>query len=539
MRLLVLAAAAAGAVALGWSDPVSLAATSVAVAPTVAVTGGRLHVFWLDRSTPAAAGGELWHAVLSPDGRQVRSPSRLQGGVDTRLGFPVATAWGPGAAAAWMTRGVGGVSLEIAILDGEGSPQALLRPDPAPREEAGRIGLAAADAGGPLHVVWSAFDRGRRQVWYARIHEVGTEARSSGGPPFTASAPRAVAAGDAPAIMLDPQPRVLWWDTEGAGDFRLMVGDLTPEGLASQRPLTGAIALVAPLPVLPARAGEAHVVLIPTIERAFSTAGRLYGIRLDRAGRGSSRIPLLGRTRVADLSVAHGDGQAVAVWSQPTGRRQNSELYAARLSPGEDVLETPTRITFSIPGSLKPGAAVVGGHPAAVWLEVTGFGRFSLSFATSQTPRRRLFLLGIPELDLFRPGPSLLFVVLTALSVLPIALVVAAVTLIAGTILVAVAQMLAAPFRRIDDLLRRPGAKMGAVLAATGAVQVGARALIPGQPHPLALAGPLACLAIPALWWWSRRPGSSVARLLTVPGIVLAGTMVALFAWGARQLSQF
>jgi hypothetical protein len=348
----------------------------------------------------------------------------------------------------------------------------------------------------------------------------------------------AVTFGDAPALLVDPDTRLLWWEGEGAGDFRLMIGDLSPTGLTSRRPLTGAIALVAPVPVLPSRAGETAVVLIPTIERTFATAGRVYAIRLVQAAARAPRIPLLGRTSVADLALAEGDGIAVAVWSQPTGRRQNSELFAARLV-GEEILEAPSRITYSIPGSLKPAAAVVGGHPAAVWLEVAGFGRFSVSFATSAAPRRRQILLGITELDLFRPGPSLLFAVLTILSVLPIALLVAAVTLIAGAIVVGVGQMLVAPFRWGDHLLGRRAVKMGAVLTATMLIQIAARGLIPGHPHPLALAVPMACVGVLAVSWVSRRQAGAMAGLVAVSAAVLAAVLVALFRWGAGQLTQF
>ena len=522
---------------LGWSDPITIAATSVAVPPAVAVTGDRVHVFWLDRGGPTEVTGDLWHTVLSADGRPLMPPSRLRSKVDTRLAFPVAVPWGSRAAVAWMTRVSGGVLLEIALLGADGTPLTMLRAHEVPREEAGRVTLAA-DADGPLHVAWSQFDRGERTVWYARVESPDPVAAERGGPDLAVSDPVAVTSGDAPALMLDPHPRLLWWETEGAGDFRLMIGDLSPASLTSRRPLTGAIALVAPLPVLPSHVGQTAVILVPTIERTFSTAGRVYAVNPVQAAAAPRRTPLLGRTSVADVAVTEGDGIAVAVWSQPTGRRQNSEIHSARLL-GEEILEPPSRVTFSIPGSLKPAVAVISGHPAAVWLEVTGFGRFSVSFATSATPRRRLFLLGVAELDVYRPGPSLLFAFLTTLSILPIALLVAAVTLIAGAILVAVGQMLAAPFSRVDDLLGRQGVKMGALLVATGLIQMATRGLIPGHPDPLALAIPLASLGIPVVWCVSRRPAGAITGLLAVSGTVLAAILVALFSWGAGQLSQF
>ena len=523
---------------LGWSDPITIAATSVAVPPAVAVTGARVHVFWLDRGGPTEVAGDLWHAVLSADGRPLMPPSRLRSNVDTRLAFPVAVPWGSRAAVAWMTRASGGAILEIVLLGADGMPLAMLRAHEVPREEAGRITLATSGADGPLHVAWSQFDRGERMIWYARVVSPDPVAAERGGLDLVVSAPVAVTSGDAPALMLDPHPLLLWWEAEGAGAFRLMIGDLSPAGLTSRRPLTGAIALVAPLPALPSHVGQTAVILIPTIERTFSTAGRVYAVNPVQAAAAPHRTPLLGRTSVADLAVTEGDGIAVAVWSQPTGRRQNSEIHSARLL-GEEILEPPSRVTFSIPGSLKPAGAVISGHPAAVWLEVTGFGRFSVSFATSATPRRRLFLLDVAELDVYRPGPSLLFAFLTTLSILPIALLVAAVTLMAGAILVAVGQMLAAPFSRVDDLLGRRGVKMGALLVATGLIQLAARGLIPGHPHPLALAIPLASLGIPVVSWVSRQPAGAMTGLLAVSGTVLGAILVALFSWGAGQLSQF
>ena len=77
--------AAVLAAALGWSDPVPIASTSAAMPPAVAVVDGRVHVFWLDRLGPTASTGDLWHAVLSSDGRVTRSPSRLRSAVDIRF----------------------------------------------------------------------------------------------------------------------------------------------------------------------------------------------------------------------------------------------------------------------------------------------------------------------------------------------------------------------------------------------------------------------------------------------------------------------
>lgn len=516
------------AAALGWSDPVPIATTSLAVPPAVAVAGGRVHVFWLDRSGPTASAGDLWHAVLSPDGRVRRPPARLRSGVDTRLAFPVAVPWAGRVAAAWMRRTPEGVALEIAVLTLDGSLRTLVRPDATPREEAGRIALATSP--GALHAAWSQFDGEQRQIWYTRVQVADLAHRP----------PVAVAAGDAPALMLDPDPRLFWWEAAGAAGFRLMTGSLGPTHLTRRRALTGTISLVTPLPVLPTAHGGASLLLIPTLERTLSTAGRLYAVRVGSGEGLPRRVSVLGRTPVSDVSLAHHDGMAVAVWSQAVGRRQNSELFAARfLRDEEAVLDPPSRLTYTIPGSLKPAAAIVAGHPAAVWLEVTGFGEFSLSFGTSAAPRRHRFLLGITELDLYRPGGLLAFGALAAASVLPIALVLTATTLLPATLLVLVVQLIVAPFRRLDDLLRTPMVRLAAVLIVTVAIQVTARGLIPGRPTPALLAVPLACVAPPALALLARRGVSTIGWGLAAVGLVLSGTVIALFPWGAGQLSQF
>ena len=251
------------------------------------------------------------------------------------------------------------------------------------------------------------------------------------------------------------------------------------------------------------------------------------------------RVPVLGQSRVSDASLSQDDGAAVAIWSQAVGRRQNSELHAARLrGSGEAFLEPPSRLTYTIPGSLRPAAALIAGAPAAVWLEVTGFGEFSLSFGTSAAPRRHRFLLGLTELDLYRPGALLTFAALAAASVLPIALLLTATTLLPATLLLLVAQLLVTPFRRLDDLLRTPVVRVTAVLIATLAIQLVARGLIPGRPTPALLTVPLACAAPPLLLFLGRREAGTLVRGLATAGLVLFGALIALFPWGAGQLSQ-
>ena len=527
MRLLPLVVALAAA--LGWSDPIPIATTTAAVPPAVAVADGWIHVFWLDRRGPTASRGDLWYALLSHDGRVTRSPSILRSAVDTRLAFPVAVAWAGRVAAAWMTWTAEGVTLEMAVLDGDGSVQTFLRPDSIPREEAGRIALVPSPDG-VLHAAWSQFDGAQRRIWYTRVQDAGR----------THSPPVAVTAGDAPALMLDPIPRLFWWEPAGAGGFHLMTGSLDSGRLTQRRALTGTISLLYPLPVLPARLGPGSVLLMPTLERALSTAGRLYAMRVGPGDGLPPRVSVLGQTPVSDVSLAQQDGTAVAIWSQAVGRRRNSEVYAARLrSDGEAVLEPPARLTYTIPGSLKPAAALVGGAPVALWLEVTGFSEFSLSYGTSAAPRRHRFLLGITELDLYRPGALLAFAALAAASVLPIALLLTVTTILPATLFLLIAQLLATPFRRLDEILRTPVVTLAAVLLATLAIQLTVRGMIPGDPAPALIAVPLACAAPPMLVFVARQNVSAIARGLITAGLVLLGAVVALFPWGAGQLTQF
>jgi hypothetical protein len=99
--------------------------------------------------------------------------------------------------------------------------------------------------------------------------------------------------------------------------------------------------------------------------------------------------------------------------------------------------------------------------------------------------------------------------------------------------------MLAAPFDRMKDMLDRPPVRLGATLAGAGIIQVASRRFIPGQPHALALAVPLICLGTLVVVWASRRDPAPMPRLLALLAAVLGGAVVALFAWGAGQLSQF
>jgi hypothetical protein len=466
--------------------------------------------------------------VLSADGRRLRPPVLLRSGVDTRLAFPDAISWNGGVAVGWMSRGPAGVAAEIGILDVDGDVRAVLRPDPVRREEAGRISLSMSDDG-MLHAVWSQFDGEHRQIWY-----VGIRADLGHGRPV------ALVEGDAPALLPVPRPSLFWWESAGAAGFRLMTGRVEEGRVTDRKPLSGTISLVAPLPVLPAVADGNRVLLIPTVERAFSTSGQLYAMRLDATEVPPERVLLLEGNRVSDVSLSR-DGEPVfAIWSQGVGRRQTSELHGARLlGSAGGFLDAPSRLTYTIPGSLRPAAVIVGGHAAAVWLEVTGFGTFSLSYGTSAAPRRHRFLLGVTELDLFRPAALCAFAALAVISTLPIGLLLTAATLLLGTVLLSVAQMVAAPFGRLDAFLRRPLIRVAALIAMAVVIEVVVRTMIPGKPTPLLLAVPLLCLAPPAMVLLARHLETPLGRGLVSGGLVLLGALIALFPWGARQLSQF
>jgi hypothetical protein len=338
--------------------------------------------------------------------------------------------------------------------------------------------------------------------------------------------------------MLDPDPRLFWWEPAGAVGFRLLTGIVGPDGVTRRRSLTGTIALVAPLPVLPAALDTGSILLIPTLERTFSTAGRLYAMRLGGGSDPPPRMPLLGEAPVSDVAVAQGSGSPVAMWSQAVGRRQNSELFAARLGRGERLLEPASRLTYTIPGSLKPGVVVVEDAPAAVWLEVAGFGQFSITYGTSAHPRRHRFFLAIPELDLYRPGGLLAFAVLTVISVLPIAALLMGATLLPSMLVVLMAQMIVAPFSRLDEWLRRSAGKAVVTLAVTLAIQVAGRALIPSRPDPALLAVPMVAVGLPVVVWLVRRGREDLAAGLLTAAVVLVEAVVVLFPWGAAQLTQ-
>jgi len=81
--------------------------------------------------------------------------------------------------------------------------------------------------------------------------------------------------------------------------------------------------------------------------------------------------------------------------------------------------------------------------------------------------------------------------------------------------------------------------RLAAVLLATLAIQLTVRGMIPGAPAPVLIAVPLACAAPPVLVFLARRNVSAIARGLITAGLVLHGAVVALFPWGAGQLTQF
>jgi hypothetical protein len=118
-------------------------------------------------------------------------------------------------------------------------------------------------------------------------------------------------------------------------------------------------------------------------------------------------------------------------------------------------------------------------------------------------------------------------------------LLLTAAALLLGTVLLFVAQMVAAPFGRLDAFLRRPLIRVAALIAMAVVIEVVVRTMIPGKPTPLLLAVPLLCLAPPAMVLLARHLETPLGRGLVSGGLVLLGALIALFPWGARQLSQF
>ncbi|HEU5299021.1 MAG TPA: hypothetical protein VFW08_05945, partial [bacterium] len=417
MRALLLLAAAA-LPALTFTDPAPVAETTVAAPPAIIVADGRIHLFWLDRpaGSPRAT-GEVWHGALAPDGRIAIAPRRIEAGADTRFAWPVAALAGSRIHLAWMARGPGGLGLRVTVLETTGSVAGRVSPAAGMAEEGGRISLLVTGGSGTaehVHLAWSQFDRGARRVWYARLDAAGRVTLPG----------RAVVEGEAPALTRDEGVRLLWWTGAGAGTYILRTAALEAAGsVGPVEDLSGSLLLADPLPPIPSSGSEGLDILVPTLERSFRTSGQLYLIRL-RGGSATARLPLSRGRPLGDVVAWTGGEPPLLVWAEPAGRRQNGEIFAARLDAATGQLAELSRVSYTPSGSLRP--AVTGPFPTAAWLETVEVGRFRLVVGMAGG-RRRTALLNAPELDAARPASAAAFAAAVILSVLPFAALFAAV----------------------------------------------------------------------------------------------------------------
>ncbi len=512
-----------------WSDPIPIAETTVAAAPAVVAVENAIHIFWLNHPQGAPpATGEVWHAARSARGDNLVASHRIAANADTRLAWPAAARLGSRLYVAWMERTAGGVRLRVAIVGADGNLQRLVSPTSSVAEEGGRI--AVLESGSRIHIAWSQFADGNRWIWYARLTPDGT----------LDLAAHALADGDAPALVGEETPELLWWRPTGPGNYTLAMGEIENGRLERVSDLTGQVLLVNPLPPIPLSAPGGIDILVPTIEQAFRTASRLYLVRV-MGSAVTARLPLSGGRAMSDVTGADADRGKFVMWAEAAGRRQNSEIFAAHLEPPVGRLDRVARTTYTPAGSLRPSVAVVGGAPVAVWLETLDITRFQLVMGTSLVPRPRAFLLDTPELDLFRPGRFLSFSALVIVGVLPYAALLAGVFVLVALGIVGLAGVVFGEFAWWQQLQRRrPVQRMTAILALVLLVELPVRLLIPGNPGTTFLAVALAVPLVLAVAVLSRLRAGTGMLFLAAVGIVLLVQMTAvLFPWGATQLTQF
>lgn len=525
--LLALLLASAALSTLSFSDPIPVAETTVPAPPVLVGVEGAVHLFWLTRppSAPPAT-GEVWHAAASARGTVLVAPHRIAGGADTRLAWPAAARAGSALVVAWMAREPEVVRLQVAVLDPDGTVRRITTPAP-PAEEGGRI--AVLEHRGRIHLAWSQFSAGSRRVWYARLLPDGS--------PDVAAQP--LMDGDAPALAGGEILGLLWWSPRGAGNYALAMADVEDGRLDRVEDLTGQILLVSPVPPIPLTTPDGLDVLVPTTERAFRTAGRLYLVRVRGPGV-TARLPLSGSRALADVTAAPDGERATVFWVEAAGRRQNAEIFAATYEGASGRLSGVTRVTYTPPGSLRPAASTADGRPIVGWLETLDIARFRLVLATPAGARPRRFLLDTPELDLRRPGTLLAFSSSVILSVVPYAAVFASAFGLAAVALLLLAGAVLGGFGWWQALRERPAWRLLGFLAIALAIQVPARSLIPGQPGIglLAIAGAVPAVAVPAVIGL-RRVVAGMTVLAAAAGVLLIQMLVVLFPWGVRQLTQF
>lgn len=515
----------------GWADPHTIAETRVAAPPALIFAGGLFHLFWLDAESGLVV---VRHGAVDASGT-VRIPvQRLAVGADTRFGWPVAAAAGGQIVAAWMARTGAELRLMVAVVDTRGEVINPPHPVGPPAEEAGRIAILAQ--GGRIHLVWSQFDHGQRRVRHLPLTPAGAAIHPA----------RPVAPGDAPAIV-PGAGSLLWWHPVGFDTYRLTMATISDDGLTAAphqmvqraaRAITGTVSLSKIVPVIPVPGAGTLDLLLPIVERAFGTAGRLYHLRVTGEGASPRRL-VLGFRSVADVTVASAHGLTTVAWVEAVGRKRNSEIFAAIFDPQSQRLAAESRITLSPSGSVRPAVAAGPTGWAAAWLEVAGFNQFKLSFAMSSASRRDRILLGIPELDLFHPGRLITFSMTVLASVLPYAALFAIAFGLPAASLGLLGAAVFGSFRWWERVQTRPVLRLALLLALTLIFQLIGRALILGRPGGPALVISLSVVGVAALSLprrWQREP----LGFWGIAGLALLLQMLAvLFPWGARILSQF
>lgn len=522
-----------------WSRPVAVATTEIEARPALAVEpGGRTHVFYLDRG---AEGAVVSWAVVEPDGRIAHEPRTL-GRADPRAAWVAAAAAGreQEIVVAWVApsgEGMRVASLRV-LADGSGTGGRVLEGNlQGPQaDDAGPIALAASPAG--VHAIWSQASGGRRLIWYL-------------GPGMASAAP--VGPGDAPALSVGPEgPVGVWWERTGFDTYRLVAtglggsasrssetGGLAP---ASVRPLTGNLAtsVLEPPAAVHDASGRLHVIYGTTIRGLGPAVSRLTSLQVASHAQGApARLGFAAASPWAahPAAIAWLRGMAVAWADQRSGRSRTPEIYAAAVEEG---VAAEHRLTYSLRSSLRPALAADGGALTVAWLEVLPGGRFELSLATTARPARRLFLMGIPELDIYRPGGAAAFALTALLGALPYAAMMALATALLTAAVVSVGRAVFEETRWWRWLAASAARSALASLAlALGLLSTAVGALFPFVPR-LGLAPAVAVLALAwaALHLRGRDEAPLGWRLAFVLAVVFAAASALAFTWAAGALSQ-
>ena len=502
---------------LGWSRPVSIATTAVEARPALVVDArDRIHVFVIDRE---AGGGIVRWITTGLDGQIVGEPRTL-GAADLRARTLAAALDGPHIRIAWVAPS----GDEMRVVSARVSDATVIAPQTLsdPVEDAGPVSMAPS-AG--AHVVWSQATAGRHSVWYK-------------GP---GQSPLEVAQGDAPAISMDSAaPWIVWWQRAGFDTYRLVAAS-PPSGNPSISTLTGNLAtsrLHAPAAAHDGT-GRLHV-MFGTEQRGFGpVVGRLFILDVGLDGKPSPRRPVApGSPFAAAASAAPWRGMTAFAWTDlRSGRSRNPEIYVG-VDVGRVLAER--RLTYSLTASAQP--VLVAGPGAALtaaWLEVAPGGRFAVHLASTARPAPRHFLLGIPELDVYRPGEAAAFAVTVLIGTIPYALLITLATALLTGASAVVSRAIFGDSRAWSWLLAsevRVGVAVLALALACHEAVTALFGLIPSAPTP-------AVLGVLALGWaWLSLRRSHEPTILQRAALVMAvvfGLSVGLaFGQVARTLSQ-